>query len=107
MRPNLKSVLAQRCPGFVNKISPEHGTPGEFSTRLWRELLAWIEDHIFAEAKGASSPNAIRDAARTHLRSERIAAHWADCTFRWRKAPPGSYPNFEEWLQDADAFVKR
>ena len=70
-------------------------------------MLAWIDDHIFAEAKAASSLNAIRDAARTHLRGERIAAYWADLTSRWGKAPPNSYPAFEEWLQDADAFVTR
>lgn len=106
--PNrLVPVLEQRCPGFVHQNLPESTEQAEFSTRLWRELLAWIEDHHFAEAKAQGRLDAVRAAARTHLRGERTAAYWAHCSSKWGAAPPKSYPGFEEWLRDADAFVTK
>jgi hypothetical protein len=98
-------VIEQRCPGFLNHIHGEQPAHVEYSTWFWRELLAWIESHIFADAKRESSIKAVSDSARTHLRGERIAEYWAACSARWRKSPPMAYPSFEQWLQNADAFV--
>ncbi len=106
MPGHLISVLEQRCPGFVDHVRRQRGR-ARFATRFWKELLAWIEEHAFAEALADSSLSAIRAAARTHLRGERIAAYWADCSSRWAKAPPNAYPSFEDWLRGADAFVIR
>ncbi len=103
---HLISVLQQRCPGFADHIRRQPARAA-FSTRFWKELLAWIEDHIFSEAKTDSRLDAIRSASRTHLRGERIAAYWADCSSRWAKAPPNAYPSFEDWLRGADGFVIR
>lgn len=106
--PNrLVPVLEQRCPGFVRQSLAKSTEQAELSTRLWKELLAWIEDHHFAGAKGQGRLEAVRAAARTHLRGERIAAYWAHCSSKWGAAPPKSYPDFEEWLRDADEFVTK
>lgn len=102
----LADVLQQRCPGFLDRVQGGEGTRGaEYSTWFWRELLAWIEASFFGEPRAASCLDAIRDAARTHLRGERIAAYWADCSSRWRTRPPDPFPSFDEWLQMADDFV--
>jgi hypothetical protein len=77
----------------------------EYSTWLWRELLAWIDASFLGEPRAASCLDELRDAARTHLRGERIAAYWAACSSRWRTKPPAPYPSFDEWLQMADNFV--
>lgn len=97
-------VIEQRCPGFFAGRHTEEPGRIEYSTWLWRRLLAWIEIHILAGAARASSLDAVRDAARSHLRGERIAEYWADCSSRWRKSPPAPYPSFEQWLRDADAY---
>ena len=98
-------VLEQRCPGFLDQIRGNSASHAEYSTWVWRDLVAWIEAHIFADAKDASWLDAVRDAARSHLRAERIAAFWAVCSSQWGRKPPDSYPTFEQWLRDADAFV--
>lgn len=106
--PNrLVPVLEQRCPSFVHQSLAKGAEQAEFSTPLWRQLLAWIEDHHFAEAKAQGRLEALRAAARTHLRGERIAAYWAHCSSKGGAATPKSYPDFEEWLRDADAFVTK
>lgn len=102
---HLVSVLDQRYPGFTDQLTGNNVERSGVSTWLWQELLAWIESHFFAEAK--SDLDAVRAAARNHLRGERIAAYWAHCSSRWSQAPPNHYPSFEEWLRDADAFVTR
>lgn len=100
-------VLEQRCPGFLNHVQSERPRHSEYSTWFWRELLAWIESHVFLDAKNSSWLDAVRRAARTHLRGERIADYWAACNSLWGKKPPASYPTFEQWLKDADAFVTK
>jgi hypothetical protein len=105
--PDIETVIDARYPGFLPHIRGKEPGGSDYSTWFWRQLLAWIESHAFAEAARASSIDAVRDAARTPLRSERIAEYWADCSSRWRKNPPAPYPSYERWLQDADAFVSK
>jgi len=99
------AVIEQRCPGFLSHIATQTKGQDEYATWFWRELLSWIESSIFADAKEKSWLDAVRDAARTHLRGERIAAYWAFCSSQWRKNPPSSNPSFEQWLYRADGFV--
>ena len=101
--PEVGAAIEQRCPGFLTTLRSEKPSHIEYSTWLWRRLLAWIETHIFADAVRVSSFDAVRDTARTHLRGERIAEYWADCSSRWKKNPPASFPSCEQWLRDADA----
>jgi hypothetical protein len=103
MPADLVSVLDRRCPGFVERLPAESAKRAGFSTRLWRDLLAWIEGHHFAQP----DLDGVRAVARTHIRGERIAAHWAYCNSHWRAKPPSPYPEFDEWLREADAFVSK
>jgi len=104
---HLVAVLNKRCPGFVDQLPRKDARRTGFSTRLWRELLAWIETHDLAPATSDVDLEAVRAAARTHLRGERIAAYWAHCSSRWKTKPPNRYPGFEEWLREADEFITK
>jgi hypothetical protein len=99
--------LNTRCPGFLEQAPTTGTSEAEYETRFWRELLTWMEAHAFAEMANSSMLDVVRGAARNHLRSERIAEFWAACSSQWKNRPPDSYPAFEEWLKDADAFVRR
>ena len=98
------AAIEQRCPGFLATLQSEQSGHSEYSTWFWQRLVGWIESHHFRDATNASSLDVIRDAARTHLRGERIAEYWAECSARWRKNPPALYPTFEQWLRNADAY---
>jgi hypothetical protein len=102
---DVEAVIETRCPGFLTHIRGKRPGGSDYSTWFWRQLLAWIESHAFVEAAMTSSLDAVRDAARTHVRAERIAEYWADCSSRWRRNPPVPYPTYEQWLQETDAFV--
>lgn len=99
--------IEQRCPGFLGDRTVRGPGPGttEHASWLWRDLLGWIESHMFAEAGHISWIEELRSAAHVHLRAERVAAYWAACDSVWSKRPPQSYPGFEEWLSAADSFV--
>ena len=99
------AAIEQRCPGFLANLQGNQPGHFEYSTWIWRRLLAWIEEHFRADGTKVSSIDGVRDAARTHLRGERIAEYWAGCSSRWQKNPPNPYPGFKQWLQEADAFV--
>jgi hypothetical protein len=99
--------LNTRCPGFFDQARETGTSEADFATRFWTELLAWIEAHMFADVAKASSLDVLRRAARNHPRAERIAEFWASCSSQWSNRPPDSYPDFEEWLKEADDFVRR
>ena len=101
------AAIEQRCPGFLDYIRTQPTGQTEYGTWFWRELLSWIENHIFADTGEEPWLDTVRDTARTHLRGERIAAYWAYCSSQWRKNPPASNPSAERWLSEADAFVVR
>jgi hypothetical protein len=98
------AVVEQRCPGFLTAFQSEQPSHIEYSTWFWQRLLAWIDSRYFVDAAKASSLDIIRATARTHLRGERIAEYWAECSARWRKSPPAPYPTVELWLRNADAY---
>lgn len=99
----LSAAVDSRCPGLQLAMDERERT--DLGMTLWRKALAWLEEHML-EASDTTAPiDAIRGAARAHLRAERIAAYWAECGSSWRRRVPDRYPTFEEWLQQADAFV--
>jgi hypothetical protein len=96
------SVLNERCPGFVDQIPGNDARHAGFSTRLWRDLLGWMEGHHFARATSDVDLDAVRAAARTHLRGERIAAYWAIDQARWRLNP--AVPRFRRMAPGGRRF---
>jgi hypothetical protein len=99
------AAIEQRCPGFLSYLRTQPTGQTEYATWFWRELLSWIESHVFAAAKDELWIETVRDAARTHLRGQRIAAYWAHCSSECQRSPPASNPSLEHWLNEADAFM--
>jgi len=99
--------IEERCPGFLGERTVHARTPGttEYASWLWRELLGWIESRTLAEVGHSLRIEELRAAARDHLRAERVTAYWDVCDAAWSKQPPRVYPDFQEWLPDADRFV--
>jgi hypothetical protein len=102
--PEVAAAIEQRCPGFLDHLRSEHPGGPDYSTWFWRHLLGWFDSRILTDATRPLSLESVRDAARTHLRGERVAEYWADCSSRWQKDPPAPLPSFEQWLRDADAY---
>jgi hypothetical protein len=102
----LSAAVDSRCPGLQLAMAPKQERP-DLGMMLWRRLLAWFEEHSFTAPNTTAPADSIRAAARSHLRAERIAAYWAERSSSWTKQIPDRYPTFEEWLQQADAFVLR
>ncbi len=101
MTPELVAAIEQRHPGFLDRDCVR---VRDAATDLWRDLIAWIEGDLSSDRASIAT---VRQAARRHLRAERILAYWSECTTRWRTKRPASYPSFEDWLADADAFATK
>lgn len=103
--PALVAAEVERhCPGFIAHTRAQRVKLCSDPPWLSRELLRWIEGHAFAEAPGSLTDD-IRAAAHSHLRGERIAEYAAECSLRWGRQRPLTFPAFEQWLADADGFV--
>jgi hypothetical protein len=103
--PLVSAALGRQCPGFLEEVRKERPRVSSDPQWLWERLLRWIETHRFPEAVGNSWIEDLRAAARMHLRSERLAAYWANCSEKWNKNMPPELPAFEQWLAAADTFV--
>lgn len=94
--------LDRRYPGFVAHARSQRVKPCSDPQWLSSELLTWIEGH--AEVSEPLTDD-VRAAARSHLRWERITEYAAECSLRWGRQLPPTFPSFELWLADADGFI--
>lgn len=97
-------TLEERCPGFLARVNAVRAKPCSDPQWLWDQLRRWIEEHAFAEALCDSSIDSVRADAHRQLRSERVVDYWTvaqDCLTK------EALPTFEQWLDQADAFVIR
>jgi hypothetical protein len=89
--------LRQRCPGFLE----EHE-----DARDWQQLLSWIVDEHFEDAKSEGWFEAILLFAQRHpraIRTMEYADHWDEIRGLNLPVP---YPSFDDWRRDADAYVE-
>ena len=93
--------LESRCPDFVaqsaGKIRAES---------IWEDLMAWIAERFFTDAKAGGWFDAVLVGARQHpraIRTMEYADHWDEI-----RGPnlPVPYPSFDDWRRDADAYVE-
>lgn len=89
--------LRERCPDFL--VSD----PG---SRGWEELMAWIADRHFTEAKCEGWFDAILMSVRTHPRAIRTIEYADYCDEIWAPGVPDPYPSFQQWRREADAYVE-
>ena len=97
---SLRADLDVRCPEFLESERQYESVQkrGDRSPSL--RLLAWIEDHFFAEAKNEGWFNAIRYYAAHDLSCLRVEAYWREFV-RESKNAVCSFVPFQDWLRSA------
>ena len=99
----VRKELEQRCPGFLSRAA-EKG--GRWTEAAWEDLMAWIVEQFFADAKAEGWLDAILVGVRRHLRAIRTIEydnHWNELLGPDLPVP---YPSLDEWRREADAYVE-
>ena len=89
--------LRRRCPGFLEV---------QQGARDWQELMSWIADQNFKDAKSEGWFDAILIFAHRHPRAIRTMEYADRCDEVWGSRLPDPYPSFEEWRSNADSYVE-
>jgi hypothetical protein len=98
--------LRRRCPGFLAELATmrERGSHGGSESR--HQLMCWIADEFFQEAKAEGWFDAILIEVRSHPRAVRILEYADHCDEVWGSQLPDPYPSFEDWRTYADSYVE-
>ena len=89
--------VKRRCPGFL-EIQPV--------ARDWRELMSWIADQNFKDAKREGWFDAILLFTHRHPRAIRTMEYADYCDEAWDLRLPDPYPSFAEWRTSADSYTE-
>ena len=89
--------FSRRCPGFLV------AQPGG---RDWQQLMSWIADHYFQDAKSEGWFDAVLLHAHDHPRAIRTMEYADHCEDIWGSQLPEPYPSFEDWRSNADSYVE-
>jgi hypothetical protein len=95
--------LERRCPGFLSPVETATAIP---RTTSWEELMAWVADHFFADAKAEGWFDAVLIGVRKHpraIRTMEYADHWDESR---GSSVPVPYPSFDDWRNAADSYVE-
>lgn len=101
----VRDELEQRCPGFLS-AETDRSMASKRTTKTWEDLMAWIADQFFADAKAEGWFDAILISVRRHPRAVRTrdyADHWDESR---DSSLPVPYPSFDDWRNAADAYVE-
>ena len=96
--------LGRRCPGFLESYPTAQKSASD-CVDPWQELMLWIADHFFPEAKHEGWFDAILIQVRNHPRAVRTMEYSDHCDKIWSASLPVPYPTFEDWRRDADSYV--
>ena len=102
----IATELERRCPGFLRSRNSNDVKKRDGKTKTGRYLIAWIEDHFFAEAKREGWFDTILKQARTHPRYVRIVQYSKRWSKRWSQNPMAVYPSFVQWQRAAESYLK-
>ena len=91
------SEFGRRCPGFLEAYP---------DTRDWQQLLSWIVERHFADAKREGWFDAVLIHAHSHPRAIRTMEYADHCDEMAGSPGPEPYPSFADWRCAADAFVE-
>jgi hypothetical protein len=89
--------LRRRCPGFLEVQQDK---------RHWQQLMSWIADQHFEDAKSGGWFEAILLFAQRHPRAIRTMEYADHCEEVWGSQLPDRYPSFEEWRSNADSYIE-
>ena len=96
--------LDSRCPGFLGVIAKHPAANGR-SASDWQQLMLWVGEHFFQEAKTDGWYDAIVISAHSHPRAIRTMEYADHCDEIWNPDLPTPYPSLEDWRRDADRYV--
>jgi hypothetical protein len=97
--------LEQRSPGFLERYCKTQKSEPS-GVHPWPQLMSWIGDHFFAQAKAEGWFDAILIAAQNHPRAIRTMEYADHCDEIWGPQLPEPYPSFEDWRSNADSYVE-
>jgi hypothetical protein len=92
------SALQFRCPGF----EPHAGVEAE--PEFWLRLSRWVNHNVFREPNEKGWLIAVEYYASRDLRWEQLWLYWEHCDEQWQKSRPPSYPTFDEWCHQVQAW---
>jgi hypothetical protein len=102
----VRNELGSRCPGFLGLNDGAHGQQCSASVQGWHQLMCWIADHFFQNAKAEGWFDAILIQVHSHPRAIRTMEYADHGDEVGGAHPPNPYPSFEDWRRDADAYVE-
>jgi hypothetical protein len=102
----LARELEHRCPGFLDVIAGMRERASHGTSQGWDQLLRWIAEHVFQDAKIEGWFDAILIQVRNHPRAIRTLEYADHCDVVWGSQLPDPYPSFEDWRRGADAYVE-
>jgi hypothetical protein len=98
--------LEDRCPGFLEVPNKARKRDPDGVSQAWQQLMLWIGDRFFSEAKNEGWFDAILIQASSHPRAIRTREYADHCDELWSASLPVPYPTFEDWRRDADSYVE-
>jgi hypothetical protein len=97
-------LLQKRCPGFLQDEKRTRKMSRTQTNFPPLDLLQWIHNRIFSDAKREGWLDALVFYAVRDPRSQRVWAYWEHCEREWKKKRPRSYPSSEEWSRAAEKW---
>jgi hypothetical protein len=79
----VRSELGSRCPGFLWLIDVARGQQCRAAAQGWHQLMCWIADHVFENAKAEGWFDAILIQVQNHPRAIRTVEYADHCDQVW------------------------
>jgi hypothetical protein len=95
--------LERRCPGFLTRSVDAGKIRAE---SIWEDLMAWIAERSFTEAKAEGWFDAILVGVQRHPRAIRTMEYADHCDEISGPNLPVPYPSFDDWRANADSYVE-
>jgi hypothetical protein len=98
--------LERRCPGYLDARPKARAKASRDNSQEWDNLMLWIGDHFFQDAKAQGWFEAILVRVRSHPRAIRTTEFADHCDELWGSEMPNPYPAFDDWRRNADSYVE-
>src|SRR5271157_5978207 len=97
--------LERRCPGYLDArlTAPAKASGGR--AQDWEDLMLWIGDHFFQDAKTEGWFDVVLVQVRNHPRAVRTMEFADHCDELRGSELQSPYRVFEDWRREADSYV--
>ena len=99
--PDMKALLQDRCPGFLDDVEAYRRTHPRESEFLWVRLISWLDRATFGFAQAEGWLHALGYYATRDPRMDKVTDYWIQCDDRWKQNRPPVLPTFEQWRRAA------